>query len=138
LQPVVHATFKPTQVVKRGEFAVLVTRTHDQWNSTAAAAAASSSATAASSPAPQPEAIQAAPNPFQNRTVLTYNLAEAGAVRLEVFNLLGQRVKTLSSEVQTAGVHSQVFDGSQLAAGTYIYKLTAGGKSNSGRMVLTR
>ncbi|MFC7667476.1 S8 family peptidase [Hymenobacter humi] len=138
LQPVVHATFKPLQVVKRGDFAVLVTRTHDQWNSTAAANISSGATAAGSSTQQQAEAIQAAPNPFQSRTVLTYTLAEAGAVRLEVFNLLGQRVKTLSNEVQTAGVHTQVFDGSQLAAGTYIYKLTAGSKSSSGRMVLTR
>jgi serine protease AprX len=59
-------------------------------------------------------------------------------VRLEVFNLLGQRVKTLRNEVQAAGVHTQEFDASQLAAGTYIYKLTTGAKSASGRVVLTR
>jgi len=46
-------------------------------------------------------------------------------------------VKTLRNEVQTAGVHKQVLDGTNLAAGTYIYKLTTGRRSNSGRVVLT-
>ncbi|OGX86304.1 peptidase S8 [Hymenobacter lapidarius] len=134
LQPVLHATFNPAQVVKRADFAVLVTRTHDQWNMPAVQVARGSAATSAAQSA---KVIEAAPNPFQNQTVLTYILAETGAVRLDVYNLLGQRVKTLRNEVQTAGVHKQLFDGTQLAAGTYIYKLTTGSKSNSGRVVLT-
>ncbi|GAA4348809.1 hypothetical protein GCM10023185_05060 [Hymenobacter saemangeumensis] len=134
LQPVLHATFRPAQTVKRADFAVIVTRTHDQWNMPTAARG---TATAGTSQASQTEVVAAAPNPFQNQTVLTYNLPEAGAVRLEVFNLLGQRVQTLTSEVQTAGWHEQVFDGSKLAAGTYVYKLTTASKSTSGRMVLT-
>jgi serine protease AprX len=136
LQPVIHATFKPVQTVKRGDFAVLVTRTHDQWNMPTATAARS--AESASSSTQQSEMILAAPNPFQGQTTLTYTLPQDGAVRLEVFNMMGQRVKTLRNEVQAAGVHTQVLDGSQLAAGTYIYKLTAGAKSASGRVVLTR
>ena len=139
LQPVLHATFKPAQVVKRSDFAVLVTRTHDQWNMPAATAATAARAAAASATAPnsQTETILAVPNPFQNQTVLTYNLPKDGAMRLEVYNLLGQRVRTLSSEVQAAGWHEQAFDGSHLAAGTYIYKLTTTDKSTSGRLVLT-
>ena len=39
LQPVLHATFKPTQVVKRADFAVIVTRTHDQWSAPTVVAA---------------------------------------------------------------------------------------------------
>ncbi|SFQ66510.1 S8 family peptidase [Hymenobacter arizonensis] len=137
LQPVIHATFKPVQTVKRGEFAVLVTRTHDQWNSPTATASAAA-ATAGSPASQDANLITASPNPFQGRTVLTYTLPQDGAVRLEVFNLLGQRVKTLSDEMQTAGVHTQVFDAAQLSAGTYIYKLTSGASSASGRVVLTR
>ncbi|ALW85104.1 peptidase S8 [Hymenobacter sedentarius] len=138
LQPVLHATFKPLQVVKRAEFAVLVTRTHDQWNMPTAASNSAQAAAPGSTPQPAEMALSAAPNPFQSQTVLTYSLPQESAVRLEVFNLLGQRVKTLRSEVQAAGPHTQVFDGSQLAAGTYIYKLTTGDKSTSGRVVLTR
>ncbi|WP_426061379.1 S8 family peptidase [Hymenobacter sp. B1770] len=137
LQPVIHATFKPVQSVKRGDFAVLVTRTHDQWNSPTVAAN-SAAVTAGTSTPQEADLVTASPNPFQRQTVLTYTLPQDGAVRLEVFNLLGQRVKTLSNEVQTAGVHTQVFDATQLSAGTYIYKLTTGTKTASGRVVLTR
>jgi serine protease AprX len=133
---VLHATFRPLQTVKRSDFAVIVTRTHDQWNMPTATANRSAGTTAAS-PAQQTEVIAAAPNPFKNQTVLTYNLAETGAVRLEVFNLLGQRVQTLRSEVQTAGWHEQTFDGTRLPAGVYVYKLTTGNKTASGRVVLT-
>jgi len=133
LQPVLHATFKPLQAVKRADFAVIVTRTHEQWNMPTAAR----TALASSSAKQQSENVTAFPNPFQNQTVLRYNLTEAQPVRLEVFNLLGQRVQSLRTEVQNAGYHEQDFDGSKLAAGTYIYKLTAGNKSTSGRMVLT-
>ena len=137
LQPVLHATFRPGQAVKRGDFAVIVTRTHDQWTMPTVAQARPAATAASPAAVPVAALVQAAPNPFQERTVLTYTLPEAGAVRLEVFNLLGQRVQTLRSEAQEAGVHTQEFNGTKLPAGVYVYKLSAGNQSASGRLVLT-
>ena len=81
------------------------------------------------------------PNPFNPGTVIPYKLASEGYVRLEVFNLLGQRVATLVDGVQAAGAHTVVWDardgsGHGVAAGVYIYRLTAGGGMATRRMVL--
>lgn len=81
------------------------------------------------------------PNPFNPSTVIPYQLATAGRVRLEVFNVLGQRVATLVDGDRSAGVHTAVWDatdgaGQAVGAGVYIYRLRGGGASWSRRMVL--
>ena len=81
------------------------------------------------------------PNPFNPGTVIPYQLATDGYVRLEVFNVLGQRVVTLVDGEQTAGAYTVSWDakdasGYGVAAGVYIYRLTAGGVSATRRMVL--
>ena len=72
---------------------------------------------------------------------MIYRLAASAHVRLEVFNLLGQRVATLVDGVQAAGSHTAVWTatnaaGQAVSAGVYLYRLTAGGASATGRMVL--
>ena len=81
------------------------------------------------------------PNPFNPATVIPYELAAGAHVRLEVFNLLGQRVATLVDGYQAAGSHRAVWTatnaaGQAVSAGVYLYRLTAGGATATGRMVL--
>ena len=81
------------------------------------------------------------PNPFNPSTVIPYQLPVAGHVRLEVFNLLGQRLATLVDGERSAGVHTVHWDatdaaGRAVGAGVYIYRLSSGGVSVSRRMVL--
>ena len=81
------------------------------------------------------------PNPFNPATVIPYELAAASQVRLEVFNLLGQRVATLVDGAQAAGAHRAVWNatdaaGKAVSAGVYVYRLTVDGVSQTGRMVL--
>ena len=81
------------------------------------------------------------PNPFNPGTVIPYQLATAGYVRLEVFNVLGQRVVTLVDGEQAAGAYTTRWDardasGHGVAAGVYIYRLTAGGGVATRRMLL--
>ena len=81
------------------------------------------------------------PNPFNPSTVIPYQLPTAARVRLEVFNVLGQRVATLVDGDRPAGFHSAVWDATNgsdqaVAAGVYIYRLTAAGAQHTGRMVL--
>jgi formylglycine-generating enzyme required for sulfatase activity/Mg-chelatase subunit ChlD len=85
--------------------------------------------------------LQNFPNPFNPSTLIPYDLQHSTHVRLEVFNLLGQRVRTLVDEVQTAGSYTATWDakdegGAGIAAGIYLYRLTAGGVSDSRQMVL--
>ena len=69
-----------------------------------------------------------APNPFNSRTVLSWFLNTPGPVRLDVYNTLGQRVRTLVDEVQGPGRHQVSWDardqgGAPVAAGVYLSRL---------------
>ena len=81
------------------------------------------------------------PNPFNPSTIIPYQLAASSQVRLEVFNLLGQRIATLVDGARAAGVHTAQWDatdaaGRAVAAGVYIYRMTVGMERQTGRMVL--
>ena len=64
------------------------------------------------------------PNPFNSKTILSYTLPTASAIRLEVFTLSGQRVAVLHEGFQAAGYHTIALDASDLASGVYLYRLT--------------
>ena len=81
------------------------------------------------------------PNPFNPSTNIPYQLAALSEVRLEVFNLLGQRIATLVDGERPAGFHTATWHatdaaGRAVAAGVYIYRMTVGVESQTGRMVL--
>ena len=81
------------------------------------------------------------PNPFNPSTIIPYELAEAAQVRLEIFNLLGQRLATLVDGTRPAGSHTAMWDatdaaGRAVGAGVYIYRMSSEGRSMSRRMVL--
>ncbi|MFO7895715.1 MAG: C10 family peptidase [Candidatus Cloacimonadales bacterium] len=83
------------------------------------------------------------PNPFNPTTTISYNLAEEGEVELEIFNVKGQKVKTLVSEKQAAGTHSVVWNGkdnsgSNLSSGVYFYKLRSGSYTSTRKMILLK
>jgi uncharacterized repeat protein (TIGR01451 family) len=78
------------------------------------------------------------PNPFNPVTTISYDLPEAVQVRLEVFNMLGQRVATLINERQPAGEYQHSFDASALSSGTYLYRLRAGEYTESRKMMLVK
>ena len=81
------------------------------------------------------------PNPFNPSTIIPYRLPASTHVRLEVFNLLGQRVTTLVDAVQSAGFHGARWDGTDatgraVAAGVYLYRLQSDHARSTRRMVL--
>ena len=81
------------------------------------------------------------PNPFNPSTIIPYQIPTTTHVRLEVFNLLGQRLATLVDGERPAGAHTAQWDatdaaGRAVGAGVYIYRLTGGGHTVSRRMVL--
>ncbi len=69
------------------------------------------------------------PNPFNPTTTIRYALPQAGKVRLEVFNILGQKVKTLVRQFQTPGVYALQWNGVSdqgrlSGSGIYVLRLT--------------
>lgn len=78
------------------------------------------------------------PNPFNPTTNIRYSIAEHVDVSLQVYNVLGQRVATLVNTTQTAGQYTVAFDASSLASGVYVYRLQAGGKVITRKMLLIK
>ena len=89
--------------------------------------------------------LQNYPNPFNPSTTIRYTigvvsgqLPVAGRIRLVVYDMLGRVVKVLVDEEKQPGSYEVKFDASGLASGVYVYRLTAGGYSESRVMVLAR
>lgn len=78
------------------------------------------------------------PNPFNPVTAITFSIPEAGSVTLKVYNLLGGEVATLVNGRLGAGLHAIQWDASNVASGRYLYKLNAGGFTQTRAMVLLR
>lgn len=83
------------------------------------------------------------PNPFNPSTAVKYHLQSDGPVKLAIYNVLGQRVRILVDDVQTRGWQEVAWDGTdatgrRAASGIYIYRLEAGGRSVSRKMLLIK
>lgn len=81
------------------------------------------------------------PNPFNSQTIISYALPEVVHVRIDIYNLLGQKVKTLVNGAQEAGYRTVVWDGksnqgSSVSSGIYFYKIVAGSVTESRKMIL--
>ena len=81
------------------------------------------------------------PNPFNPSTMIPYQLPAPMHVRLEVFNILGQRVATLVEGAQPAGFHTASWDatdaaGEAVGAGVYLYRLSGAGVQLTRSMLL--
>jgi len=83
------------------------------------------------------------PNPFNAATLIQYDLPRPGRVKIEVFNILGERVKILIDEFQEAGYRNILWDGrdeggAEVASGVYFYLIEAGDLVSAKRMTLVR
>ncbi len=83
------------------------------------------------------------PNPFNNQSVISYSMPEAGKVTVTIYNKMGQVVKTMVSEYQDAGQHQLNVNSTDLSgAGMYYYKVEVDGEtqhlSSTNSMILIR
>lgn len=94
-------------------------------------------------PPTTPFLLQNYPNPFNERTIIRFYVPDRMEVRLEIFNILGQRITTLLQERKEEGYHQITWDGrgdsgTRAASGIYIYRFTAGSYVENRKLVLVR
>jgi hypothetical protein len=75
------------------------------------------------------------PNPANESSAVYYTLADVSHVKVEIYNLMGQLIRTLADEQQSAGTRSYSID--HLASGTYLLKTTVNGESVSRKVIIT-
>ena len=100
----------------------------------------------AGAPAALPKKIvlsQAYPNPFNPATTISYRLLDANHVRVDIYDMVGNKVCTLVNQRQDAGTKSILWNaindrGQPVAAGVYLYTVQAGGDWISKKMVLLK
>ncbi len=83
------------------------------------------------------------PNPFNPSTTISYTLSERVPVRLEIYDVAGRRIAKLVDEVQGPGELETLWDGKDsngtpVSSGIYFYRITAGDRNISKKMILVR
>lgn len=83
------------------------------------------------------------PNPFNPETTISYSVLQPGRVRLEVYNIKGQRVRTLVDSDHAAGHYKKLFNarddgGCNLPSGVYLLRMSAPGYQKTGKMILMK
>jgi hypothetical protein len=81
---------------------------------------------------------QSYPNPFNPTTMITWQLSAVSSVELAVYDMLGREVAVLVRGVQQPGAYHTEFNGTRLASGVYVYRLSAGSYVSSRKMLLVR
>ncbi len=78
------------------------------------------------------------PNPFNPSTKINFDLPKSGAVRVVVYNNLGEEISELVNDYRTAGTYQIDFNGSSLSSGTYYYRMTTGSYSETRKMMIIK
>ena len=83
------------------------------------------------------------PNPFNPSTTISFDLAQASNISVIVYNIKGQKVRTLLNEYRENGTHSIYWNGTDnsnksVASGLYFYKLTSGKDTVTHKMLLLK
>ena len=78
------------------------------------------------------------PNPFNPVTIIPFEINKTSRVRLTIYNVLGQKIATVTNRVYAAGIHKINFNAENLSSGMYIYKLEVNGRSAMRQMLLMK
>jgi flagellar hook assembly protein FlgD len=87
------------------------------------------------------ELARATPNPFRSSTSIRFSVAKRERVSLDVYNILGQRIRTLVDEVLEPDSYVREWDGrsdrgERVSSGIYFYKMVAGSFTDTQKTVL--
>ncbi len=83
------------------------------------------------------------PNPFNPSTKIQFGLPEAGSTSIVIYNMLGQKIRTLTDDYRSAGRYEVTWDGTDdaghtLGTGVYLYRLVSGQTSIIKKMMLIK
>jgi len=84
------------------------------------------------------ELSQNYPNPFNPSTTIGFSIPEASDVKIEIYNVLGQRIGVLLDEFRDAGRHSVVWDAGNIPSGVYFYRIKTSDFENTRKMLLLK
>lgn len=88
-------------------------------------------------------AVSAAPNPFNPRVEISFEVPSEAPVEIRIFDVGGRLVADLGPRVRSAGTHSVVWEGADslgraLPSGTYLYRIKSGSRAGIGKLMLVR
>jgi flagellar hook assembly protein FlgD len=83
------------------------------------------------------------PNPFNPETMISFSLSKGSDITLEVYNLRGQKIRTLHQGLLPEGMHELTWNGkddngNDTASGVYMYRLSTDGFTDTRKMVLMK
>lgn len=78
------------------------------------------------------------PNPFNPSTNINFTIGKDARVKINIYDILGRLVQTITDEDLVAGTYKVTFDGHNLSSGTYFYELTAGDFRDVKKMILIK
>ncbi|MCK5147530.1 T9SS type A sorting domain-containing protein [bacterium] len=89
-------------------------------------------------PLPEQIRLSAYPNPFNPQTTIHINLNRSGHIKLEIFDILGRKVETITNGLQMAGEHVFQWTAKDLPSGVYLCRATSGCDVKIQKLVLQR
>jgi hypothetical protein len=83
------------------------------------------------------------PNPFNPETTLAFTIPTEGHVRIDVYNIRGQRVRTVVNEHLSIGHHTAIWNGKDeigrdVSSGVYLYRIRTVDNTATGKMLLLK
>jgi hypothetical protein len=78
------------------------------------------------------------PNPFNPSTTIRFSLPVQTHLKINIYNMLGELVKTISEGTYEVGYYSVSFDAAELSSGTYIYRIESENFTETKKMILLR
>jgi hypothetical protein len=84
------------------------------------------------------ELSQNYPNPFNPSTTINFSIPQTSFVTLAIYDILGNKIKTLVNDVRSPGNYEVAFDGNNLSSGIYFYQLKAENYTQTKKMLLLR
>lgn len=89
-------------------------------------------------PSEEPVLYDNYPNPFNASTIISFEIPETGEAELSVFNILGEKIKTLTEGTLQGGYHKITFNAGDMPAGVYFYRLVTRGFAQTKKLTLLK